>query len=110
MVGIRLPVAVIEKVDKMAARVDADRSMIIRLMVEYVLEHGSPELQTFRSLLLAGLRGWKGNGRRAADEIASATIENIRALAAAYLAARRNMAPQTRPRQARIADRLAQRG
>jgi antitoxin component of RelBE/YafQ-DinJ toxin-antitoxin module len=41
MVGVRLPAAVVRQVDKMAAEIGADRSMIIRLMVEYVLEHGS---------------------------------------------------------------------
>jgi hypothetical protein len=88
MVGVRLPAAVVRQVDKMAAEIGADRSMIIRLMVEYVLEHGSLPVRTTRSLLVGGLRGWKGRGR-ASDMIASAAIANIKAHAAAYLAARK---------------------
>ena len=38
----------------MAAEIGADRSMIIRLMVEHVLGHGSPEVEVCRSLLIKG--------------------------------------------------------
>jgi metal-responsive CopG/Arc/MetJ family transcriptional regulator len=40
MVGVRLPAIFFRKIDKMAAEIGADRSMIIRLMVEHVLGHG----------------------------------------------------------------------
>jgi metal-responsive CopG/Arc/MetJ family transcriptional regulator len=63
MVGVRLPAAVVRQVDKMAAEIGADRSMIIRLMVEYVLEHGSLRVRTTRSLLVGGcVVGKAGDG------------------------------------------------
>jgi len=89
MVGVRLPAIFLRKIDKMAAEIGADRSMIIRLMVEHVLEHGSPEVVVRRSLLITGLLGWKGRRGRVADRIASAEVENLKDLAKAYLAARR---------------------
>ena len=76
----------------MAAEIGADRSMIIRLMVEHVLGHGSPEVEVWRSLLITGLLGRKGRRGRVADRIASAVVENLenlKNLAKAYLAARR---------------------
>jgi hypothetical protein len=45
MVGVRLPAIILRKIDKMAAEIGADRAMIIRLMVEHVLGHGSPEVE-----------------------------------------------------------------
>jgi hypothetical protein len=95
MVGLRLPAIFVSKIDKMAAEIGADRSTIIRLMVEYALAHGSLEVQTFRSLLIKGLLGGKGRGR-VADRIASAKTEEIKALAAAYLAARRGSKTKAR--------------
>ena len=89
MVGVRLPAIVLRKIDKMAAEIGADRSMIIRLMVEHVLEHGSPEVVVRRSLLITGLLGRTGRRGRVADRIASAEVENLKDLAKAYLAARR---------------------
>jgi hypothetical protein len=81
----RLPMPV----DFTAAEIGADRSMIIRLMVEHVLEHGSPEVVVRRSLLITGLLGRTGRRGRVADRIASAVVENLKDLAKAYLAARR---------------------
>jgi hypothetical protein len=49
MVGVRSPAILLRKIDKMAAEIGADRSMIIRLMVEHVLGHGSPEVEAYRS-------------------------------------------------------------
>ena len=72
----------------MAAEIGADRSMIIRLMVEHVLGHGSPEVEVCRSLLITGLLGRKGRPGRVADRIASAVVENLKDLVKAYLAAR----------------------
>jgi hypothetical protein len=40
MVAVRLSAIFLRKIDKMAAEIGTDRSMIIRLMVEYVLGHG----------------------------------------------------------------------
>ena len=60
MVGVRLPAIFLRKIDKMAAEIGADRSMIIRLMVEHALGHGSPEVVVRRSLLITSLFGWKG--------------------------------------------------
>ncbi len=102
MVGLRLPAAVVRKIDEMAAVIGAHRSTVIRLMVEHVLERGSPELQPFRSLLFHGLRGWNGYRGRVSDKIASAEIEKITALTAAYLAARRGT--KTKARRADIRD------
>ena len=89
MVGVRLPAIFLRKIDKMAAEIGADRSMIIRLMVEHVLGHGSPEVEVCRSLLITGLLGSKGRRGRVADWIASAVVENLKDQAKAYLAARR---------------------
>jgi hypothetical protein len=51
MVGVRLPAIFLrKKIDKMAAEIGADRSMIIRLMVEHVLGHGSSEVEVCRSM------------------------------------------------------------
>ena len=88
MVGVRLPAPIVRKIDKMAAEIGTDRSMVIRLMVEYVLDIGPPEVQTMRSLLITSLRGWRGRGR-AADKIAGTVLENLKACAAEYLAAQR---------------------
>jgi hypothetical protein len=63
------------------------RSMIIRLMVEHVLGHGSREVEVYRSLLITALLGWKGRRGRVADRIASAVVEDLKDLAKAYLAA-----------------------
>jgi hypothetical protein len=87
MVGVRLPAACVRRIDKMAAEIGAPRSVIIRLMLEHVFQHGSPEVQTYRSVLMGALLGWKGRGR-VADQIASATMERTKALATAYFAAR----------------------
>jgi hypothetical protein len=97
MVGVRLPAILLRRIDKMAAEIGADRSMIIRLMVEHVLGHGSPEVEVYRSLLIKGLLGWKGGRRgRVADGIASAVVENLKDLAKAYLAARRGAKTKAR--------------
>lgn len=89
MVGVRLPAIFVRKIDKMAAEIGADRSMIIRLMVEHVLGHGSPEVELYRSLLITGLLGRKGRRGTVAGRIASAVVENLKDQAKAYLAARR---------------------
>jgi hypothetical protein len=78
--------------DKMAADIGADRSMIIRLMVEHVLGHGSPS----RSLLITGLIGRKGRRDTVAGRIASAVVENLKDRAKAYLAARRGAKTKAR--------------
>ena len=99
MVGVRLPAIFLRKIDKMAAEIGADRSMIIRLMVEHVLGHGSPEVEVWRSLLITGLLGRKGRRGRVADRIASAVVENLenlKNLAKAYLAARRGAKTKAR--------------
>src|SRR5262245_2915184 len=96
VVGVRLPAACIGRIDKMAMEIGADRSMIIRLMVEHVLKEGSFEVHVSRSLLLDGLLGWKGHRGRIADQIAFATIEEIKARAAAYLAARKGTKTKAR--------------
>ena len=96
MVGVRLPAIFLRKIDNMAAEIGADRSMIIRLMVEHVLGHGSPEVEVCRSLLITGLLGRKGRRGRVADRIASAVVENLKNLAKAYLAARRGAKTKAR--------------
>ena len=96
MVGVRLPAIFLRKIDKMAAEIGADRSMIIRLMVEHVLAYGSPEVEVWRSLLITGLLGRKGRRGRVADRIASAVVENLKNLAKAYLAARRGAKTKAR--------------
>ena len=97
MVGVRLPAIFLRKIDKMAAEIGvADRSMIIRMMVEHVLGHGSPEVEVSRSLLITGLLGMKGHRGRVADRIASAVVENLKDLAKAYLAARRGAKTKAR--------------
>jgi hypothetical protein len=96
MVGFRLPAISLRKIDKMAADIGADRSIIIRLMVEHALEHGSPEVQVRRSLLITGLLGRKGRRDRVADRIASAVVENLKDRAKAYLAARRRAKTKAR--------------
>ena len=64
MVGVRLPAILLRRIDKMAAEIGADRSMIIRLMVEHVLGHGSREVEVRRSLLKAPwLEGPPGSRR-----------------------------------------------
>jgi hypothetical protein len=73
MVGLRLPALLLRKIDKMAAEIGDDRSMIIRLMVEHVLGHGSPEVEICRSLLITGLLGRKGRRGTVAGRIASAS-------------------------------------
>ena len=96
MVGVRLPAIFVRTIDKMAAEIGADRSMIIRLMVEHVLGHGSLEVEVCRSLLISGLLGRKGRRDRVADRIASAAVENLKHRAKAYLAARRGAKTKTR--------------
>ena len=96
MVGVRLPAISLRKIDKMAAEIGANRSMIIRMMVEHALGHGSPEGVLRRSLLITSLLGWKGRRRRVADRIASGVLENRKDLAKAYLAARRRANPKAR--------------
>jgi hypothetical protein len=86
VVGTRLPAPIVRQIDKMTAEIGTDRSMIMRLLVEYALECGPLKLRTGRSVLLGALRGWKGRGRTA-DKIASAALANVKAQAAAYLAA-----------------------
>jgi len=96
MVGVRLPAIFLRKIDKMAAEIGADRSMIIRLMVEHVLGHGSPEVEVCRSLLITGLIGRKGRRSTVAGRIASAVVENLKDQAKAYLAARRGAKTKAR--------------
>jgi hypothetical protein len=96
MVGVRLPAIFVRKIDKMAAEIGADRSMIIRLMVEHVLGHGSPEVEVCRSLLITGLIGRKRRRGTVAGRIASAVVENLKDQAKAYLAARRGAKTKAR--------------
>jgi len=96
MVGVRLPAIFVRKIDKMAAEISADRSMIIRMMVEHVLGHGSPEVELYRSLLITGLLGRKFRRDRVADRIVSAAVENLKDRAKAYLAARRGAKTKAR--------------
>jgi metal-responsive CopG/Arc/MetJ family transcriptional regulator len=96
MVGVRLPAILLRKIDKMAAEIGANRSMIVRLMVEHALEHGSPEVQVRRSLLITGLLGRKSRRGTVAGRIASAVVENLKDQAKAYLAARRGAKTKAR--------------
>jgi hypothetical protein len=96
MVGVRLPATFLRKIDKMAAEIGADRWIIIRLMIEHVLGHGSPDVEVRRSLLIKGLLGRKGRRGRVADRIASAVVDNLKDLAKAYLAARRGAKTKAR--------------
>ena len=104
---VRLPAIFLRKIDKMAAEIGANRSMIIRLMVEHVLGHGSPEVEVCRSLLIRGLLGWKGRRGRVADRIASEVVENLKDPAEAYLAARRGA--KTKARRDNIIEETASR-
>jgi hypothetical protein len=106
MVGVRLPAIFVRKIDKMAAEIGADRSMIIRLMVEHVLRHGSPEVEVCRSLLITGLLGTKGRRDTVAGRIASAVVENLKDRAKAYLAVRTGA--KTKARRANIIEETTQ--
>jgi hypothetical protein len=103
MVGVRLPTAVIKRIDTMAAEIGASRSLIILVMIEHVLSRGPMKLRALRSLLINGLLGWKGRRGRVADQIASAGMEQIKVMAAAYLAAHRGT--KRRPHRGRPTDR-----
>jgi predicted transcriptional regulator len=60
---VRLPAAVIRKVDKMAAELGTTRSMIVRVAMEDFTEYGSRKVRDFRPIFLAALK----DGGRYAD-------------------------------------------
>ena len=84
----RLPAAVVGKIERWAAEWDINRSMIVRLLIEHAMGHGSYKAGVFRSVLVTGLQS-RRRGRTQADRIASQAIEDLKTLAAAYLAARK---------------------
>jgi predicted transcriptional regulator len=88
VVAVRLPAVVIGRIDRMAAELSTDRSMIVRMAMEHFVGRGSYQVQIFRSLLVSGLQG-RGRGRTKADKIGSIVIEDLKAMTAAYLAARK---------------------
>ena len=108
MVGVRLPAARLKQVDKIAAALSCDRSGAIRWLLD-LATMGLP-----RALLRSG------KGRNLTDAIALATVDDIKAKAAADAVERARPADkpqaeikalraeeQAAERQASIADRLA---
>ena len=108
MVGVRLPAARLKQVDKIAAALSCDRSGAIRWLLD-LATMGLP-----RALLRSG------KGRNLSDAIALATVDDIKAKAAADAVERARPADkpqaeikalraeeQAAERQASIADRLA---
>jgi hypothetical protein len=108
MVGVRLPAARLKQVDKIAAALSCDRSGAIRWLLDLAMM-GLP-----RALLRSG------KGRNLSDAIALATVDDIKAKAAADAVERARPADkpqaeikalraeeQAAERQASIADRLA---
>jgi predicted transcriptional regulator len=89
VVTVRLPAVVIGRIDKMAAALNADRSLIIRMGMESLVQYGSYETQAFRKLLIARLQGRGGRGRTKAGRIAADYMDGLVALSKAYLAARK---------------------
>ena len=88
VVTVRLPAAVVGRIDRMAAELDTNRSMIVRLLMEHVTGYGSYKAGVFRSVLVTGLQS-RRRGRTQADRIAFKAREDLKTLAAAYLAARK---------------------
>ena len=88
---VRLPAAVIRKIDSWAAEWDINRSVIVRLLMEHVTGYGSHKSYKMRvvgDLLVSSLQS-RRRGRTKADRIAFEAKENLKTLAAAYLAARK---------------------
>jgi hypothetical protein len=57
VVTVRLPAAVIRKIDKMAAELGTTRSMVVRLAMEDFAEYGSRKVRDFRPMFVAALKG-----------------------------------------------------
>jgi len=109
MVGVRLPTARLKQVDKIAAALSCDRSGAIRWLLDVAMDSGRPHL-LLRS----------GKGRNLAEAIALATVDDVKAKAAAAAVERARPADkaqaeikalraeeQAEERRASIADRLA---
>jgi hypothetical protein len=71
MIGVRLPVKIIKKIERVAEALSCDRSSAIRWMINDALEHGRT------STLL-----WSGKGSRFADQIARSVVLGFKAKAA----------------------------
>src|SRR5262245_23251803 len=108
MIGVRLPLAQLKRVDKLATVLSCDRSGAIRWLLDLAMM-GVP------SILLRS-----GKGRNLTDAIAFATVDDIKAKAAADAVKRARPADklqaeikalraeeQAEERRASIADRLA---
>ena len=91
MVGVRLPAVVIARIDKMAARLNTDRSTIIRMAVEQAVKYGSRRARVFRDLVIGRLQQRGGRGRTKADKIAADVGDDLVELSKDYLAARKRM-------------------
>src|SRR5262249_401070 len=74
MVGVRLPVATIKKLGKMAEALGCDRSTAIRWLLDEACSRGRAAI-----LLRSARRQSEKSRRRLADEIADATIAGFRA-------------------------------
>jgi hypothetical protein len=71
MVGVRLPMKIIKKIERVAEALSCDRSSAIRWMINDALEQGRT------STLL-----WSGKGSRFADQIARSVVLGFKAKAA----------------------------
>jgi hypothetical protein len=71
MIGVRLPVKIIKKIERVAEALSCDRSSAIRWMINDALEQGRT------STLL-----WSGKGSRFADQIARSVVLGFKAKAA----------------------------
>ena len=71
MVGVRLPMKIIKKIERVAEALSCDRSSAIRWMINDALEQGRT-----RTLL------WSGKGSRFADQIARSVVLGFKAKAA----------------------------
>jgi hypothetical protein len=91
MVGVRLPAVVIARIDRMAARLNADRSTIIRMMIEQAVKYGSRKVRVWCDLVIARLQQHGGRGRTKADKIAADGMDYVVELSKNYLAARKRI-------------------
>jgi predicted transcriptional regulator len=103
VVTIRLPAVVIGRIDKMAAKLGANRSTIIRMVMEQVVNYGSYKAWVWRDLLIAGLQRRGGRGRTKADKIAADGMDYLVHLSKNYLAARKR--PKVRARRRKAIER-----
>src|SRR5262245_38784566 len=87
VVTVRLPAAMVAKIGRWAAELGTTNSMIVRVLMEHVMEYGSYETRVVSSVLLTGLQS-RRRGRTKADRIASEAREDLKTRVAAYLADR----------------------